>query len=316
MNSDDILKHGEFALASYADLSGTIDIATALQQQGKGLSAAQAVRFVSLYSVVTQFNDTAAEGGMGTSFSATVFKDASGKLTLAVRGTLEAGDFLPTDANIALNGAGYDQVVAMANWWRRASAPAGQMVQQYAVVGYAPTASIPPGNPLLYSGLGIIYFLEAAPNAAATGEIVSALAADSDNKVNVTGHSLGGHLSMAFNTLFPGTADQVAVFNAPGFADTTTNQQFFAMLGGTVPTSANSANVTNVIADEATIGNAPWSAFAGKHSRPGAAVDIPIENQWLSDEPNPADPRNHSQMVLTDSLAVYNLLSQLSPAPS
>src|SRR3546814_19245516 len=62
--------------------------------------------------------------------------------------------------------------------------------------------------------------------------------------------SLGAHLAPAFNTLFPGVTNQVTAFNTPGFTNTTTNQQFFGMLGGSVPTTANSDNVTNVIADE------------------------------------------------------------------
>lgn len=274
------------------------------------MSAKQAEGFSLRYSeIVTQFNDVITS----TSFSATMFKDVLGNLTLAIRGTQELNDFIPTDTNIALNGSGYDQIVAMSNWWQRAASAAGTLVPQFRLVPYGASSTPSSGGLFLYAGAGVLYFLESAPASAATGELFAALGADPDQRVDVTGHSLGGHLALAFNTLFRSATNQVTTFNAPGFTNSTTNQQFFAMLGGSVPGGTNSNNVTNVIADESSIGGAPWSAVAGLHSRPGAAVDISIENQFLSDEPVKAEPRNHSQMILTDSLAVFNLMSRLSP---
>jgi Ca2+-binding RTX toxin-like protein len=66
------------------------------------------------------------------------------------------------------------------------------------------------------------------------------------------------------------------------------------LFGGAIPTGVNT---TNVIADEAPGTPAPWSAIAGLHSRPGSAIDIPIENQFRGDEPISARPGalNHSQ---------------------
>src|SRR3990167_3519104 len=125
MNTKNLFDNAELALAAYATLT-TSDLATQTTAlKNAGLSASQADNFAPRYQVVTQFNDTPIEGGTGTSFSATVFKDTSGNLTLAIRGTLELtgnpNDIIPTDANIAFNGAGYDQIVAMYNWWTRAS---------------------------------------------------------------------------------------------------------------------------------------------------------------------------------------------------
>jgi Ca2+-binding RTX toxin-like protein len=143
-----------------------------------------------------------------------------------------------------------------------------------------------------------------------SGDLATALAGDP--VIDVTGHSLGGHLAMAFGSLFAEQTGSVTVFNAPGFIDSIENRAFFNSLvsGASVPTGANTINV---IADEAGIGDAPWSAIAGKHSRPGLHIDIAIEDQWLSDEIHPPGTYNHSQQVLTDSLAVYNLLSMLDP---
>lgn len=138
MTTNFLYEQAELALASYVPLlnGGTSAQANidALQQEGDSMSLKQAEEFAKRYpTIVTQYNDTPAEGGLGTSFSATVFKDTSGNLTLAFRGTLEGGDFVPTDAEIALNGTGYDQIVAMYNWWQRETTPSGQEVQQYSL---------------------------------------------------------------------------------------------------------------------------------------------------------------------------------------
>ncbi len=297
-----IFNQAELSLASYATLQpgDTSAQLIALKQGMDGLSAKQAEEFSKKYpTVVTQFNDTT------TSFSATVFKDASGNLTLAIRGTLEAGDFLPTDANIAASGAGYDQIVAMYNWWLRVSNPTDTPVSQFRLVP-APT------NQSQAVDLGGLW-LEPATSVLATGTLVNAIASDADHKLDITGHSLGGHLAMAFSTLFAGFTTQATVFNAPGFRNTAINQSFFSALGGTVPIGGP---IINVVADEATIGDKPWSAIAGLNSRPGTAIDIPSENQWKSDEPNPPNAKNHSQQTLTDALAVYAMLGKLDPALS
>ena len=293
MNPQNLVRNADFALAAYANLAIADLAAQTTALRNAGFSQAQADKFAFNHSVVLPtFHDPISD------LDVNVFKDANGELTVAIRGTLGTHDLLVTDAQIAAAGVGFDQIVAICNWWRRVSV-VGQQVPQFQYVS---------GQPL-----------SAAP-VIATGELVAALAADPDRRVNVTGHSLGGHLAMAFNTLFSGAVSEVAAFNAPGFWESRAeNQAFFAALGGYVPTEANSGNVTNVIADQATIGQVPFSGIAGLRSRPGADVDIAIENQWQSDEPQPetlGSGANHSIKILVDSLVVYSLLSQLSPALS
>ena len=135
-----LFNNAELAFAAYSNLqrgstASPVNIEGLRAPNGAEMSATQAIEFAKRFpTIVAQFNDTPAEGGMGTSFSATVFKDPTGKLTLAIRGTHEKSgtpnDLVPTDTDIALWGAGYDQIVAMVNWWARVSAAVGQVINQ------------------------------------------------------------------------------------------------------------------------------------------------------------------------------------------
>ena len=120
-----LFSNARLAQASYADFSGNALFTTRLQTEAGGFTATQAARFANRYSLVAQFNDDAsAGGGNGSSFSVSVFKESgTNKLTVALRGTADIGDYIPTDANIFLNGADYDQIVAMQNWWLCETSP-------------------------------------------------------------------------------------------------------------------------------------------------------------------------------------------------
>jgi hypothetical protein len=303
----------QLAQAAYGTLPNGItgaELARALQLPVTGFTPTQAQNFAATHTVVLQYNDDApGSGGNGTSLSATVFKDKNGQLTLALRGTLEfGGDVTPTDRDILLDGAGYDQIAALYSWWMRASNPVGTLVAQYTVApisaGDANALKLSEGRVLLRRA-----------DAEATGVLANALSADPERRIDVTGHSLGGHLAMAFNAMFGSRTSGAAVFNAPGFADTSVNRRFFDRLGGSSLPEGN--KTSNVIANQAAARDVTGTGFtliAGLNSRPGLPVDVPVEDQWLSDEPDPAEPaRNHSQMLLADSLAVKALFDQIDP---
>jgi Ca2+-binding RTX toxin-like protein len=308
-----LFDNAELALAAYAKLQNGITSAgpnlDALRAVSDvGVSPTQADEFASRHpTIVTQFDDTADEGGMSTGFSATVFKGVAGNLELAIRGTDNlfgsAGD-VKTDADIFMAGAGYDQIVAMVNWWLRISSSTNELVRQFRLVEVSVFA-IPANAVMLRSNADSAYILDVGAEVYGTGQIAKGTIVD------VTGHSLGGHLAMAFSTLFAGNTSRVTVFDAPGFIDNAANRAFFLKLGGSVPTGNA---IVNVIADEALVGQQLFKAVAGWNSRPGDPVDIPVENQWNSDEPAPFQARNHSVTLLADSLAVYKLLTDLSPS--
>jgi hypothetical protein len=310
----DLARASQASYASLASGMSVIDVESALRAPTGGFTPTQAQRFAAQQSVVLQYNDDAAgAGGDGTSLSVTVFKGTDNKLTLALRGTLEAGDWLPTDDSIITGGAGYDQIAALYSWWQRVSQPAGTMVAQYKVIGYPSELSAPAGalklNRTSMAFGGAFLFLVQQADTAATGSLRDAIAADFDHQLEVTGHSLGGHLAMSFGAMFDTATANVTAFNAPGFLTTPTNVEFFNRLNNSaIP---NGAKTTNVIATDTGQRDVNFSAIAGLWSRPGQAVNVPIENQWMSDEPNPPASRNHSQQILTDSLAVMALLESL-----
>ena len=211
-----IFNASELALAAYANLTpGVTD--NPIRQAAlvaAGLSAKQAEEFAKKYpEILTQYTDTPAEGGLGTSFSATVFKDTTGNLTLAIRGTAELvgtpNDILPSDTDIALAGASFDQIVALWNWWQRVSHAADTLVPQY---HFAVTPTNPGQAVFIQSSLG--QWLEPIASVAATGTLVAALGADSDYQLDVTGHSLGGGLASLMAVFFdrPATVFDEAPF--------------------------------------------------------------------------------------------------------
>jgi hypothetical protein len=306
-----LLIKASFAQASYATIP-SIDRETLinrLQTESGGFTPTQAARFADKYSLVTQYNDDAVAGtGNATSFSVAVFKDIStNKLTVALKGTLEGGDYVPTDTNIFINGAGYDQIIAMQNWWRRESAVQDTLVRQFKLEATTTTAAPPVGGIAVSQGAGVIYYLVESQSVMATGNLATAITA-SANTVDVTGHSLGGHLAMAFQSLNDAATATVTTFNAPGFTSSTTNQQFFTALGGTFPAGAKT---TNVIADGVRADDVSFRAIAGLHSRPGIAINVRIENQVPAGEPAKPSARNHSMTILTDAIAVAETFSKV-----
>jgi Ca2+-binding RTX toxin-like protein len=288
------------ALAAYADLSlgETSNQVNALERAG--FSPIQAEEFADLYPTVS------AQTKHPSGFSATVFENASGSLTLAIRGTdLSVGDVI-TDATIALGGAGYDQIVAMYNWWNKASSPRGSVVKQFTIGAYALNGGPqpPPGAVALgtypLGGISRTYYLEPADNADGDDKFVGAA-------LDVVGHSLGSHLALAFNALFQASTKQVYGFNVPGFLDTPKNRQFFSALGARNFPTELGGNVTAVLADEAQVGEQPRNATSGLHTLPGLVLNVAIEDQGLP-------LLNHRQGALVDSIAVLDLLSDLSPS--
>ena len=294
----ELLDASDSSQAAYSQLySGlTTDTFNRDALEERNMSATQAEQFAIRYPRVLAVKRDDSPDSSG--FSAAVFKKADGQLTLAIRGSNSYGDWVSNITQIIPAGAAYDQIVEMYNWWLQVSNPVGALVGQCTIL--RGLGSAPPNSVELWSGA---YLVQATP-VHATGELSTALA--SDPLVDVTGHSLGGHLAMAFASLFDSDVEQVTVFNAPGFISSEVNQRFFAALGGTIPTGLRT---TNVIAAENGSDGESFSPIGGLDSRPGVAIDVPIEDQsaWPL-------TGNHAIALLTESLAVFQLLVRLDPA--
>lgn len=302
-NTAELAQQATFAQAAYA--SGLFAGMTRSQLESEvvkpsaSFAATQASLFSADYDVVLQYNDTAAEGGQDSSLSLTVFRDrATNALTLAIRGTVftEFGD-LSADGQLAVHGAAVSQIVALWNWWARVTGPENTLVAQYRMTSLEDGA------------------IGRDADATASGSLRPVLAT-AGGAIAVTGHSLGGHLAMAFQALFPQVVSTATVFNAPGFLQTVVSDTLFETLGGTgghVPVGAV-PGLVNVVADHVSASDlpVPFQGIAMLHSRPGAAVDIAIEEQGLTDVLS-VPSLNHSQMVLTDALAIQARLERLDP---
>ncbi len=124
----ELFGNGELWQATYATLSAG-PTNSSLQRQAlviNDFTEAQFDSFAQRYpEIITQFTDTT------TGFSASVFKDstsATGNLTIAFRGTEFSPTDLATDQMVLGDGAGFDQIMTMYNWWQLVSGTPGQNV--------------------------------------------------------------------------------------------------------------------------------------------------------------------------------------------
>ncbi len=94
-------KYAEFAFASYSNMiKGMIrpDYIDALIDGGDGMSQKQAETFANTYTIIDQYNDP-------NGLSVTLFKDAGGKQTVAIRGSQDLLDFATDAIDIAILGS-------------------------------------------------------------------------------------------------------------------------------------------------------------------------------------------------------------------
>ena len=268
-NIQQLSSGADLALAAYAVLKPSMsfdEYVLALKQEDKGMTQIQAEHFAAEWSVVDQYTDS------GSGFSATVFEKDSQRY-LAIRGT-EPSDVLDliADIDLAVGGAAAKQIVALYNYVQRLTGVNGQAVPQLEWNGQ---------NYVLNNASGAVGLLDTPLSGALT----------------VAGHSLGGHLAIAFGRLFPQLTGQIGTYNAPGFIDGVA-AGFFARIDSALGGSGSSfqdAKTTNVYGSGLNV----IARYADDH---GTSKEIFLEEN------------SHSIVKLSDSLAVYNLLQKLDPA--
>jgi VCBS repeat-containing protein len=125
----------------------------------------------------------------------------------------------------------------------------------------------------------------------------------------VAGHSLGGFLAGALLVDYPDVVDHAFLYNAPGLGGIRASVGLAVQnLRGVDLDISPELDLTKVSNVKALSGVSP---VAGLGVAFGVPIPIIIEDQFFSDVPNPPGARNHSQEVLTDTLALYELLQRV-----
>ena len=203
----------EAAYANFGAFANPVDALTNID-----FSPAQATAFVTDWEVADHVPDTA----MG--FSATIFRNRqTGAYTLAIRGTKATSiTDIFNDANIILNdGVAVAQLVSLYNFWQRANTALGS---QY-------TAATISASPV--DGSYTVSWVSSGQLGDVSLRQGSGALTTTPATLNVTGHSLGGHLAMAFTRLFPGVSSTALVVNALGFKiGNVKADSVFSQLGG------------------------------------------------------------------------------------
>ena len=201
----------------YAD-SGLFKVTTDLLQSAPngGFAEGEAVDFTNRYRVLNQYRDdsTPANGG----FSATLFQDRDNpnRVVLSFAGTEPEGGHLISDllsdAQIGVVGYAMPQVLALYRYVKQLQTGAGAYVSYteaeiqglHSLCGSTETYAIFREKLLVDRGID-------------TGQGAGVALLGSGKEIDLAGHSLGGHLAMLTQRLFPNTFDDVVTVNAATF---------------------------------------------------------------------------------------------------
>lgn len=293
--------------------------------QGTPAQSTQATTFVSQWRVVDQYTAPFVLGFIGTGFSGALFQNnQTGEYALAIRGTNDiAADILGADlGDIVADGLAIDQVVDMYNYWQSLT-HSGVYQAKRLVTLSTETAELNAAY-VLGGSAGLAYEaqLRTRPDVvidypSRTVRTIQAVQSTqlSDSRlhsgsgaltlvanVDVSGHSLGGHLAMAFSRLFPGNTANIVAVNGAGFDFANTNvNNLIAMLGGA--SSFDAGKISNVIGSAApNVVSQDWLFL----QQPAGRQEIYTESA------SPSTTFGHGSSQMTDSLAVYDLFIRLS----
>jgi Ca2+-binding RTX toxin-like protein len=336
----DLFQQAQLAEAAYAiflNNSGNLltdndEIKVALiasgfsKDQNNPTQSAQATAFLDQWRIVDQYTAPDVIFGLGgTGFSGTLFQNIStGAYTFSLRGTAGLTDLSADAGDVLVDGIALDQIVDMYNYWQSLT-HAGvyqakqlmAMATETLALNAAYAVSTPAGlayESILrartdividYPGRTVraIQSVDSTQLSDARLQSGSGVLAGATN-VNVEGHSLGGHLAMAFSRLFPDVTNEVTAVNGAGFNFANTNvKNLFAMLGGTPGFDAS--KITNVVGSAAmNLVSQDWLFL----QQPAGRNEIYTESYL----PGSGTTLGHGAGQMTDSLAVYDLFIKLS----
>lgn len=119
-------------------------------------------------------------------------------------------------------------------------------------------------------------------------------------RINVAGHSLGGHLAQAFQRLFPQMVDTAYAFNTTGFYPTNADR-FFQMLNP-LDTGFDNSKIKNIY----SYTGPEFITAEMFHTQYGQRIGVLIEDQ-------PIPENNHSGVAQARSLALHALFERIAP---
>jgi trimeric autotransporter adhesin len=267
-----------------------------------GFSETQAADFVLHWRIVDHQPNTT------SGFSATLFQsiDLPQRTVMAFRGT-EPGDpirdILDADlAGIVASGLAFNQIIDQYNYVQRLLADLGEPALQARLVGT---------SFLDLDGIVIDDFRYRI-----VIDSVEGVGLGQFNEVTqvqtVVGHSLGGHLAVAFTRLFEsfgahaytvnGAGFPTSLFPGVGFWASHNINAVFSMLGG--GSNFNSAYISNMYADlELQLVTQDWAVGLRQQ---GSHTPVYIEDASIL-----GGTFGHGKEGVTNSLAVYNLFLRL-----
>lgn len=316
--------NAQLAQAAYAFLNKDLlkeDFIGKLEGDEANFSESQATQFASQYSVVHDQQNTA------DGFSATLFKGTAGTYTLAIRGTepppsLDViNDLLLTDfGDIGGDGIALKQAVDLFNYYQKLITPSTGVNNQAMQLEFYEGTIVPEAG-VPFQDLGytnsqnnpqkIYRYLKVVDSVEGLGEIPP------DAKINVTGHSLGGHLALILSRLDPAHINEVYTYNAPGFdiggiAGSQDAEWFFDTIDTIQLQELGSSAVQENGFPDAKLNNIviPLDLVSDIGTIPNGQISI------FGEDSAPSYLAAHDKAGLTDVLAIYNLLSDLSSGQS
>ncbi len=238
-----------------------------------------------------------------TGFEAALFESRAepGKYSLAIRGTAGLLDIVGADIfGVVAQGQAAAQSVSLYRYYKKLITPRGAAVQ-YSQAEIEMLAAVTNRK---YDGYGVAFLRNSSDFQATTETLAQRLKVDAGlgrldptATIDVTGHSLGGHLAQIFGALFfPERVNHIYTYNGAGLGGSVYKRGKKFLTDRSIDLAAKS---TNIVAEEGL------TLAAGVGYKFGPIQRLAIEEGVLSD--------NHSITNATDALALYALLAQVSP---
>lgn len=317
LSSTQLKEYAQLSQASYAyfsqsDLLGfggkDTMIWEKLKASGKGdFTAIEAKEFTLRYELLHQY----VPNGYSNGFSATLFRDKAngGRLVLAFRGTEvpadAINDLLLTDLRIGIDGYASPQALEEYRYIKRLMTASDQKVRYTAAEMQNLKSIFMDALPTAQTSYEVSFYEQQWSKYAAllvndsgidAGQGASQALLASGSPIDLVGHSLGGHLAMLADRLFPQlNVQNIVTLNAPGF---------FVNAEGVLSQFSSGWHEAKIFRMEASGDGV--SKIGTKF--PGVFALIGQEN---ANGPIAAISTNHSSVNSTDGLKLTELLGMM-----